>query len=116
MNPLSPEAIFAITRMRQAARNADRARRAALRAKKESMAHTAMELRDGYRESLGGNDTVAESLAAKDPDYRVAVSDNQWFISQANMWANVALIEMKLTEYDDDTRNRLLEADTSRAQ
>lgn len=83
--------------MRECAKAADRARDAAFAARDSARDRAKWEILNGRRNVLDGNSKVViEKLGMEDLDFKANVSDNQWYIQQAIMWATVANVELEL--------------------
>lgn len=64
------------------------------------MAH---EFRDGSgRLPLGSSlQQVADTRVSQNPNFRVAVSDNQWYIKQSIMYGINALVELMIDDTEE---------------
>lgn len=83
--------------MRECAKAADRARDVAFAARDSARDRAKREILNGRRNVLDGNSRVViEKLGMEDLDFKANVSDNQWYIQQAIMWATVANVELEL--------------------
>lgn len=115
---MTPEAVYAIRQMRRCAKQADKSRDLAFAARDRAQETALDEISRGKRKiTLGTAQSVAEQMGYQDLDFKANVSDNQWYIQQAIMWASVAEVELDIArECDESTLTRLRDVNPPRTQ
>jgi hypothetical protein len=115
--PIPENAAFAIGQMRKYAKLSHDAQMAATERRKDHQTKVELQVYSGYRTALSGAvDTVADALVSSDPQYRLHVGNNQFYRDLTNMWASVAMVELKLMELDVQTPDSIRQAGAPRAE
>jgi hypothetical protein len=100
---MTPEAQYAVNQMRKSLRRAEQADWEAARVRKEITEKTAHEFREGSGRPPLGNTIkdVADARVGSNPNFKLAVSNNEWQMKKSVMYGINALVELMIDDTDE---------------